>query len=73
MDQWGDIVNRLAGACARVTTIFKSTAADPHDYEPTPSDIENFDGASLVVENGLDYDPWADKAIDGLGRADRAR
>ena len=25
-----------------------------------------FSGAKLVVVNGLDYDPWADKAIDAL-------
>src|SRR4051794_14788110 len=60
VDQWGDIVDQLAGACGTVTTIFKSSSADPHDYEPTPADIAEFSGAKLVVENGLDYDPWAD-------------
>jgi zinc/manganese transport system substrate-binding protein len=67
VDQWGDIVDQLAASCGRVTTIFKSTAADPHDYEPTPSDVAQFEDAALVVENGLDYDPWADKAVDALG------
>ncbi len=67
VDQWGDVVNRLAGACGRVTTIFKSSSADPHDYEPTPADTAEFDGAALVVLNGLDYDPWAEKAIAAVG------
>jgi zinc/manganese transport system substrate-binding protein len=66
VDQWGDIVSRLAGDCGDVTTIFKSSSADPHDYEPAPADIERFSGARLVVVNGLDYDPWATKAIDAL-------
>src|SRR5690242_17464111 len=55
VDQWGDIVNRLAGACGNVTTIFKSSAADPHEYEPTPADAAAFGDAALVVMNGLDY------------------
>ena len=63
VDQWGDIVEQLAGDCADVTTIIKSSSADPHDYEPTPADIASFNDAKLVVVNGLDYDPWADKAV----------
>src|SRR5947199_10843711 len=66
VDQWGDIVHQLAGDCGAVTTIFTSSSADPHDYEPTPADIAKFTGAQLVVVNGLDYDPWADKAVSTL-------
>jgi len=66
VDQWGDIVDQLAGDCGNVTTIFKSSSADPHDYEPTPADNAKFTGAKLVVENGLDYDPWVDKAVATL-------
>src|SRR4051812_6121828 len=63
VDQWGDIVSRLAGDCGAVTIIFKSSSADPHDYELTPADAAKFTGAKLVVVNGLDYDPWADKTV----------
>jgi zinc/manganese transport system substrate-binding protein len=66
VDQWGDIVDQLAGDCGDVTTVFNSSSADPHDYEPTPADNAKFTGAKLVVENGLDYDPWADKAVATL-------
>jgi zinc/manganese transport system substrate-binding protein len=66
VDQWGDIVGQLAGDCGSVTTVFKSSSADPHDYEPTPADTAKFTGAKLVVVNGLDYDPWADKAVGTL-------
>ena len=66
VDQWGDIVDQLAGDCGDVTTVFKSSSADPHDYEPTPADNAKFTGAKLVVVNGLDYDPWADKAVATL-------
>ena len=77
VDQWGDIVDQLAGDCGDVTTIFKSSSADPHDYEPTPADTAEFSGAKLVVVNGLDYDPWADKAVatldDEAGGRERRR
>lgn len=61
VDQWGDIVEQLGGDCARVTTVLASSAVDPHDYEPAPSDAAKFDGAQLVVVNGGHYDEWATK------------
>lgn len=61
VDQWGDIVSELGGACARVTTVLAGSAADPHHFEPTPSDAAKFEGAQLVVINGGHYDEWAAK------------
>jgi zinc/manganese transport system substrate-binding protein len=61
VDQWGDIVSELGGDCAHVTTVLASSAVDPHDYEPAPSDAAKFDGAQLVVINGGHYDEWAAK------------
>ncbi|HTN79411.1 MAG TPA: zinc ABC transporter substrate-binding protein, partial [Acidimicrobiales bacterium] len=37
---------------------------DPHDYEPTPADLNAFTDARLVVVNGVGYDAWASKAAD---------
>ncbi len=65
--QWGDIVGDLAGACGKVTTIISGTSVDPHDYEPTPSDLAAFTDADLVVVNGLGYDAWASRAVDAAG------
>ena len=61
VDQWGDIVSQVGGACADVTTVLASSSVDPHDYEPTPADAALFDGARLVVLNGGHYDEWAAK------------
>ncbi|UDY37235.1 metal ABC transporter solute-binding protein, Zn/Mn family [Dermatobacter hominis] len=63
VDQWGDVVRQLAGDCAEVTTIVDGAAGDPHEFEPTPSDVAAFDGADLVVVNGLGYDTWATDAV----------
>jgi zinc/manganese transport system substrate-binding protein len=61
VDQWGDIVSELGGACANVKTVLASSSVDPHDYEPSPADAAWFTGARLVVVNGAGYDPWASK------------
>ncbi len=61
VDQWGDIVSQLGGACAQVKTVLVSSSVDPHDYEPSPRDAAQFSGARLIVLNGANYDPWASK------------
>ncbi len=66
VDQWGDIVEQLAGDCATVTTVIESSKVDPHDYEPTTGDAAKFTDAELVVVNGMDYDPWATKIVATL-------
>jgi zinc/manganese transport system substrate-binding protein len=59
VDQWGDVVSQLGGACAVVKTVLVSSSVDPHDYEPSPRDAATFSGARLIVINGAGYDPWA--------------
>jgi zinc/manganese transport system substrate-binding protein len=66
VDQWGDIVEALTGACGDVSTVISGSTGDPHDYEPTPADNAKFTDADLVVMNGLDYDHWAEDAVSTL-------
>jgi zinc/manganese transport system substrate-binding protein len=61
VDQWGDIVSELGGACANVKTVLAGSSVDPHEYEPSPADAVSFTGAKLVVVNGAGYDSWAAK------------
>jgi zinc/manganese transport system substrate-binding protein len=61
--QWGDVVRRLGGDCATVTTIVASGAVDPHDFDPRTSDLAAISGADLVVLNGAGYDRWAADAV----------
>ena len=68
VDQWGDIVERVAGPCGEVTTVIDGSTGDPHSFEPSPADLAAFDEAELVVRNGLGYDTWAVKAVDALGQ-----
>jgi zinc/manganese transport system substrate-binding protein len=65
---YASLVQQLGGQCVTVTTILSDPDADPHEFQPTAGDIRAFQSASLVVENGLGYDDFADKAIGGLAR-----
>jgi zinc/manganese transport system substrate-binding protein len=64
VDQWGGIVEQLAGSCAEVTSIVSGGAVDPHDFEPTPADAAALGRADLIVINGSGYDEWAEHAIE---------
>ncbi|NQU37594.1 MAG: zinc ABC transporter substrate-binding protein [Actinobacteria bacterium] len=63
IDQWGNIVEQLAGQCATVSTVVTAASGDPHDYQPTTGDIAQFTKAKLVVVNGVGYDEWAAKSV----------
>lgn len=61
---WGSIASRLGGSKVHVASVITSPATDPHDYEPTAADARTIAGAKLVIENGIGYDPWAQKLVD---------
>jgi zinc/manganese transport system substrate-binding protein len=60
---WGSIATQLAGQHASVVSIITNPNTDPHDYEPTAQDALKFAAAKLVIEDGIGYDPWADRLI----------
>jgi zinc/manganese transport system substrate-binding protein len=68
VDQWGDIVSALGGACAKIKTVVASSSIDPHEYEAAPADAASFSRAQLVVVIGAGYDPWAVKLADTSAR-----
>jgi ABC-type Zn uptake system ZnuABC Zn-binding protein ZnuA len=41
--------------------------ADPHDYEPRPSDAAAIAGAELVITSGGEADEWVDELIESSG------
>jgi len=51
----GAFVERLVGNKAEVTVLIPD-GQDPHDFEPSPRDIERINNADLVVANGLDLE-----------------
>ena len=56
------LVSELVGDTADVITIIPD-GQDPHDYEPSPRDIELINNAVFVVSNGLDLEEGLDDAL----------
>lgn len=59
----GSLVEQLVRGVANVVVLIPD-GQDPHDFEPSPRDIELINNAELVVANGLDLEEGLDDAID---------
>ena len=68
VNQWGSLASELGGSCVKVTSLINSTSVEPHDYEPTTSDMAKLTKADIVVLNGAGYDSWAEKAQFDKGK-----
>jgi zinc/manganese transport system substrate-binding protein len=63
-----DFVRTIGGDGVAVTQIIKPNV-DPHDYEPTPADIQAISQAKVVVKNGVGLEEWLDQTISSAGFA----
>jgi ABC-type Zn uptake system ZnuABC Zn-binding protein ZnuA len=61
-----DLARQVAGDRAAVDGIL-SANADPHAYEPRPSDAAALGDADLVVRSGGDLDQWLDELVENAG------
>ena len=64
--QVADLVRNAGGARVEVASIL-DPEADPHDYEPRPSDAADLADASVVFRSGGDLDEWLGELIDSAG------
>lgn len=55
--------SRIAGDDAVVTNLTPA-GTEPHDFEPTPSDLLKLQDADLVISNGADLESWLPAALD---------
>jgi zinc/manganese transport system substrate-binding protein len=65
---YGNLARQIGGRCVSVTTILADPDADPHEFQPTASDVRAYRGAQLVIENGLGYDDFSDKVIGTMSQ-----
>jgi ABC-type Zn uptake system ZnuABC Zn-binding protein ZnuA len=61
-----DLVRNVAGERADVQTLV-GTEADPHDFEPRPSDARDLADADLVVRSGGEVDEWLGSLLESAG------
>jgi ABC-type Zn uptake system ZnuABC Zn-binding protein ZnuA len=64
--QVGDLARQVAGDRATVEQIL-SPNADPHGYEPRPSDSRAIADAAVVLRSGGELDGWLEGLIDAAG------
>jgi ABC-type Zn uptake system ZnuABC Zn-binding protein ZnuA len=62
----GDLVRNVGGERLGLD-ILVPAGADPHDFEPRPSDAVALADADLVVRSGGDLDEWLGELIDSAG------
>ena len=55
----GDIVRNVGGE-AIALEVLVGPDGDAHSYEPTPSDIARVADATLIFENGIEFETWLD-------------
>jgi zinc/manganese transport system substrate-binding protein len=64
--QVADLVRSVGGRRVEVERILE-TNADPHDYEPRPSDVAALADAAVVFKSGGEVDAWLDELIENAG------
>ncbi len=60
--QLTDFAKEIGGGRVKVYGVLKANI-DPHDYEPSPADIEALAKADVIVKNGVDLEGWFDDTI----------
>ncbi|MBA3263041.1 MAG: zinc ABC transporter substrate-binding protein [Thermoleophilaceae bacterium] len=64
--QVADLVRNVGGSRVAVDGILPANA-DPHGYEPRPSDAAALTDADVVFQAGGDIDEWLDEVVDSAG------
>jgi ABC-type Zn uptake system ZnuABC Zn-binding protein ZnuA len=60
--QLTDFARVIGGARVTVYGVLKANV-DPHDYEPSPADLQRLADADVIVKNGVGLEKWFDDTI----------
>lgn len=63
-----DFAQKVGGDHVEVTNLVPA-GTEPHDWEPTPSDMAALQDADLLVYNGAGMEHWVDDTLAALGDA----
>ncbi len=61
-----DFTRVIGGDRIRLTGILKPNV-DPHDYEPSPADLDAIARANVLVINGVGIEKWLDDTVKSAG------
>jgi zinc/manganese transport system substrate-binding protein len=60
---YADVAAQVGGDDVTASGIISTPAQDPHQFEASPATTLALAGADIVIENGVDYDPWVDRLL----------
>nr|WP_243120286.1 metal ABC transporter substrate-binding protein [Caloramator sp. E03] len=60
-----DFTSKIGGDKINIKNLVPS-GIEPHDYEPSPSDIASLEKADILIYNGAGMEGWIDKVLDSL-------
>jgi ABC-type Zn uptake system ZnuABC Zn-binding protein ZnuA len=60
--QTTDFVRNIGGDKVKVYAVLTANV-DPHDYEPTPADLQAIATADVLVKNGVGLEQWFERTI----------
>jgi len=60
--QLADFARVVGGTLAKVYGVLKANI-DPHDYEPSPADVQQIGSADVIVKNGVGLEGWFEDTI----------
>ena len=61
-----DFTRVIGGDRIKLTGILKPNV-DPHDYEPSPADLDAIAKADILVKNGVGIEKWLDDTVKSAG------
>jgi ABC-type Zn uptake system ZnuABC Zn-binding protein ZnuA len=61
-----DITHNIAGDRVNVQSLLPA-GADPHSYEPVPTDVAKINQSKLLIVNGLEYEHFLDPLLKNAG------
>jgi zinc transport system substrate-binding protein len=61
------LVEQIAGKNAHLITITPA-GMEPHDFEPSPTDIAKIYGSKIFIFNGNGLEPWAEKIAGDVSK-----
>jgi zinc/manganese transport system substrate-binding protein len=68
---YGDIARQIGGDRIAVTSVLNNPDQDPHLFETAPGTVRRIADARIVIVNGANYDPWAEKLMQAAPRPER--
>lgn len=61
-----DFANKIGGDRIELINLVPA-GTEPHDWEPTASDITELEKADVLIYNGVGMEHWVDDVLDSLG------